>query len=63
MTGSRNKILLALAIVVLAQTAVLASMVVDRVSLLRRAARSRCPSCPSTRAISSAANTSGSATP
>lgn len=35
MTLPRNRIMLALAIVVLAQTAVLASMVVDRVSLLR----------------------------
>ena len=54
--------LLALAIVALAQTGVLAMMVIDRVLLLDRAARSRCRSFPSTRAISSAASTCGSAT-
>jgi uncharacterized membrane-anchored protein len=35
MTASRNKILLSLAVLALAQTAVLATMVIDRVQLLR----------------------------
>jgi hypothetical protein len=58
----KNRMSSTLVIVALAQTGVLAGMVVDRVRLLKTAARSPCRSCRSIRATCSAGNTCASAT-